>query len=43
MGSHQMISPVEKPMMISMWEELLVTSFTSWQRQCAFVNKIFIR
>ena len=42
-GSHQMISPVEKPMMMSMWEEFLVSWFTSWQRQCALVKRILIR
>ncbi len=42
-GSHQMISPVEKPMITSMCDELLVSRLTSWHKQCALVNKIFVR
>lgn len=38
-----MISPVENPITTSMWDALFVIKFTSWQRQCALVNKIFVR
>lgn len=43
MGSHQITSPVEKPMMMSMWPADLVMWFTSWQRQCALVKRILVR
>lgn len=42
-GSHQMISPVENPMMTSMWDAPFVTMLASWHKQCAFVNKIFVK
>jgi len=38
-----MMSPVENPMIISKWLDALVTWFTSWHRQCAFVKRIFVR
>jgi hypothetical protein len=43
MGSHQMISPVEKPMTTSMCVALLVTLFTSWHKQWALVKRILVR
>ncbi len=42
MGSYQMMSPVEKPMIMSICVALLVTGFMSWHSGCAFVNKIFV-
>lgn len=43
MGSHQMISPVEKPKTTSMCVELFVTLFTSWHRQWALVKRILVK
>ena len=43
MGSYQMMSPVEKPMMMSRWFGPLVIGLTSWHSACAFVNRIFVR
>lgn len=43
MGSIQMISPVEKPKITSMWDAPLVTVLTSWHRQCAFVKRILVK
>lgn len=38
-----MISPVEKPIITSMWLGLLVTWLTSWQRQCALVKSTLVK
>jgi hypothetical protein len=43
MGSHQMTSPVEKPMTTSICDGLLVSLLTSWHRQCALVNRILVK
>jgi hypothetical protein len=43
MGSNHMISPVEKPMMRSMWVIDFVTGLISWQRQCPLVKRILVR
>jgi len=43
MGSHQIISPVENPIMTSMCDKLLVNLFTSWHRQWALVKRILVR
>lgn len=32
-GSHQIISPVEKPIIMSIWLGLFVTKLTSWLKQ----------
>ena len=42
-GSHQIISPVEKPMTTSIWDEVLVILLTSWHKQWALVNKILVK
>jgi len=42
-GSHQIISPVEYPMITSMCDAVLVMRLTSWQRQWAFVKRILVR
>lgn len=39
-GSNQMMSPVEKPMMTSSWLALRVSMLTSWQIGCALVKRI---
>lgn len=43
MGSHQIISPVENPIITSRWAPVLVTPLTSWHKQCAFVNRILVK
>lgn len=43
MGSNHMISPVEKPIIRSMWFITFVTWLISWHRQCPLVKRILVR
>lgn len=40
-GSYQMISPVENPIIKSTWFDALVTGLTSWHKQWPLVKRIF--
>lgn len=42
-GSHQIISPVLKPIMTSMCDGLFVIWLTSWHRQCPLVKRILVK
>lgn len=43
MGSNQIISPVENPIIRSIWPIDFVTGLISWHRQCPLVKRIFVR
>src|SRR6266516_3840369 len=42
-GSYQIISPAEEPIITSRCVPLLVNGFTSWHNICAFVKRILAR